>query len=300
MSLFNGYILSALAVLLVNTSLYGGIQMSSHYLELTRPDHAYLFGFIQADGHLYKDPKHPNKGKLKIELAARDLDILQKIQVLIRVKSSLTSRVRSTNFTAGSMVQTYSLSICDMRFRQELEALGVPVGKKSRKVGTPLEPYSEIDYLRGVIDGDGSLGITKKGVPFISLVTASESLKETYLSFVKRYTGHAKVSHRNKRDNIYNICVTNEKAKELVNILYYDGCLSLERKKGKAKEIREWSRPEDRPKANYIKKSWTREEDAVLMRLSNKEAAEELGRTRQSVNLRRWRLTGSINISGES
>ena len=57
--------------------------MPSHYLELTRPEHAYLFGFIQADGHLYKNPKLPNKGKLQVELSGRDLDILLKLQGVV-------------------------------------------------------------------------------------------------------------------------------------------------------------------------------------------------------------------------
>ena len=31
-------------------------------------------------------------------------------------------------------------------------------------------------YLRGVLDGDGSVGFTRTGAPFVSLVTASEPM----------------------------------------------------------------------------------------------------------------------------
>lgn len=288
----SGCIISALLVLLSSTSVRGGLPMSSHYLELTQPEHAYLFGLIQADGHLYKDPKHPNKGKLQIELAARDLDILPKIQDILPVKSSLTSRVRTTNFATGKMSQTYTLTVCDMHFRQELEDLGVPSGKKSDKVDIPKVPFSEVDYFRGVIDGDGSLGLTSKGFPFLGFVTACDAMANSFITFIESKTGHRVDASRNARDNVYNILVLLENAVTLSNELYYPGCLAISRKKDKAIEMAKWVRPDTMPKIAFDRKRWTEEEDKVVLSSSIEEASENLGRTCKSVSVRKWRLTG--------
>jgi len=56
--------------------------MTSNSLDLTIPEHAYMFGFIQADGHLYQTTR--NRGKLQIELKESDGCILEKSQVLFR------------------------------------------------------------------------------------------------------------------------------------------------------------------------------------------------------------------------
>lgn len=268
--------------------------MHSHYLELSRPEHAYLFGFIQSDGHLSLDTRHPHKGKLQIELSARDSELLAKIQEIIPVKTTITSRVRVTNFSKGEMVQTFTLLAYDMKFRQELEFLGVPRGKKSKEIAPPLSNFSEGDYYRGIIDGDGSLGLTSKNYPFVSLVTASDPLKEGYLGFIKKVTGEDLQVTRNKRDGVYNIMVTREASQTLTKALYYEGCISLDRKKNKAEDVLRWERPMYTPKISYTRKRWTREEDAVVMKFSPEESSLKLNRTLKSVSTRKWRLEGSI------
>jgi LAGLIDADG-like domain len=40
-----------------------------------------------------------------------------------------------------------------------------------------LQPFSTNDYLRGLVDADGSVGITSLGLPFVSFTTASEDLR---------------------------------------------------------------------------------------------------------------------------
>ena len=266
--------------------------MQSHYLELTRPEHAYLFGFIQADGHLSYNPRCPNKGKLQIELSSRDEDLLHKLSSVIPVKTTISSRVRITNFSKGELSQTYTLSACDMSFRQELERLGVPRGKKSTLISPPLCDHSIVDYYRGIIDGDGSLGVVSGGRPFISLVTASDPLKAGYTAFIKDVTGQTICVSKNKRDGVYNLMLNTESAQALIGTLYYEGCLALDRKISKAKEALSWVRPEGSRRVDFIKKRWTNEEDSVVLSSNDEDAARRLGRTLKSVSVRRWRLTG--------
>ena len=84
-----------------------------------------------------------------------------------------------------------------------------------------------------MIDADGSLGFRKNGnhiVPYISLITTSDYIKTEYIKLIKDVAGYEVICNRNKRDNAYNIVIQSEHAQKLINYLYYNGCLSLDRK----------------------------------------------------------------------
>ncbi|CAM5705084.1 Homing endonuclease LAGLIDADG domain-containing protein OS=Streptomyces aurantiogriseus OX=66870 GN=GCM10010251_64710 PE=4 SV=1 [Streptomyces aurantiogriseus] len=102
------------------------------------------------------------------------------------------------------------------------------------------------------------------------------------------------------RDGIYNILYSNESAQKLAADLYYDGCLSLERKKTAADSLSSWIRPAGMRIAPE-RRRWTAHEDRVLLRLNNDAAAaKELGRTEKSCYIRLWRLrTGQAPMPAE-
>lgn len=254
--------------------------------DLTKPELAYMFGFLQTDGCLRKGKK--NKGNLLVEIQVKDRLILEKFKELVSVYSSIRERTRNTNFKKNYTSAIWS--VYDLEFRTALNELGLPYGKKSTIISTPTVPFSEIDYWRGIIDGDGSLGITAQNFPFMSLITTSDSLKNSFLQFLFEKTNQLKTTQPNKRDNAYNIVIKNENAQQLINELYYPGCLCLERKRASAELVKSWVRPDNIPKRTFETKRWTADEDALVLSLPYKEAMEKLGRTEQSVKTRLWRL----------
>lgn len=138
-------------------------------MSLENPFYAYLFGFAQTDGHLYEQSR--NRGKLRIEIGKQDAEILETFKRLLPFNSSIRYRVRTTNF--GKNYESVIWTVCDKGFRDCLKDWGFPVGKKSEIIKTPCVEFSQTDYFRGLIDGDGSLGLTANGFPFVSLVTSS-------------------------------------------------------------------------------------------------------------------------------
>ena len=165
----------------------------------------------------------------------------------------------------------------------------IPVGSKSDIICKPIN-ISEIDYWRGVIDGDGSLGITANNIPFLSLVTKSTNLANEFVDFIEKMCGFRKKTSKNKRDSAYNICVTNETAQKIINVLYYNNCLCIERKRNKSNEVIEWKRPDNRRKVMWDKKKWTDEEDSFIMENDLYTSIEKLGRTKKSIEIRMFRL----------
>lgn len=244
-----------------------------------------MFGFFQADGHLSQDTR--DRGKFRIELGKRDEHILHDFQKLIPEYSSITYRTRDTNFKDD--YESCILTIYDLSFRDLLCSMGVPYGAKSELIKPPINSYSRIDYIRGLIDGNGSMGLTAKGLPFISLTTYSDFTAADYKEFILEHTGMVNNTNRNKRDNIYNINMRNEDAQKLCIVLYPPGCLCLKRKFEEVQKLLLWKRPNNwRNKS--IQKGWTEDQDNYIKRHTVQESMNFLKRTEQSVKLRLWRL----------
>ncbi|MBW5481918.1 hypothetical protein GPJ59_08500 [Streptomyces bambusae] len=245
-----------------------------------------MFGFLQADGHLEQGAGQ--KGRLTVEISARDIHILREFQELTPYHSSITERVRRTNFSASHHAAIWSL--CALEARTTLNELGLPYGRKSTTITPPRCEFSRRDYIRGVIDADGSVGYTGQGFPFVSLTTASTAVGAYLCHYAKKVTGAERHIKRNARDSIYNIVYTKEAAQALAEHLYYPDCLGLQRKKDAAAGLATWVRPAGMRIAPP-RRRWTPADDAELLRLGDPAAAAcALDRTEQSCSMRLWRL----------
>ncbi|MFF4900002.1 LAGLIDADG family homing endonuclease [Streptomyces sp. NPDC001068] len=255
-------------------------------MDLTVPDYAYMFGFLQADGHLAKGAGR--KGRLVVEIGVRDIEVLRAFQKLTPYYSSITERTRSTNFAEVHTAAVWTL--CSLEARTRINQLGLPYGRRSQSITPPPVAFSHRDYLRGLLDADGSVGFTGKGFPFVSLTTASCSIASYLADYALDVTGVARNPKRNARDDIYDVLYAMERAQRLAADLYYPGCLALARKRTAAESLSGWVRPPGMRSA-YTARRWTEPEDRILLKLGNPAAAAEvLGRTAASCGVRLWRL----------
>lgn len=249
---------------------------------------SYIVGLLQSDGHYQTSSR--NRGKVRLELQAKDRHILDKLQDVFPTYSSVKPRVRDTNFKKDYESVVWTLS--DWEARNSLEELGVPAGRKSESVGLPTFDYSVPDYFRGLVDGDGSLGYTAKGFPFLSLVTKSTILARAYEEFLQNVTGKPKRTNPNTRDQVFNICVYKEDAQAVANCLYGGSEISLERKYQAHLDVMKWLRPASMKKIG--RRRWTSKEDECVLAHTVEEAATALGRTTTSIRVRKSRLITSV------
>ena len=267
--------------------------LNMEYIDLKIPEHSYFFGFVQTDGTLGWSSKNKKrkKGRLQIELGEKDLHILESFRRLFPlIYCGMSIRNRNTNFKKN--YKSYTFTICNIDFRNEINELGIPYGRKSRIISPPKTGFRERDYIRGLIDGDGSVGVTDRGFPFISFTIKSEELKDYLLSVIERVTGEKKKLNRNKRDNIYNIVINREKAQNFVKHLYYPNCLTLKRKLKKAKIVLKWKRPKDMKRV--FQKFWEEWEDKYILNHTIEESCNFLKRTENSIGMRLWRFKTGI------
>lgn len=253
----------------------------------------YIIGFLQGDGHHSENTR--NRGKIHIKLSEKDIDILDKLEKILTpvVNVRRANRVENTKFKVYEYLnyKTVHLTIFNLEFRIAIKPY-VPVGKKSNIIEPPysLSNFSKRDYIRGLIDADGSIGISKNNRPFISLCVSSEKLKDFLIKDIEEITGLKKEINRNTRDNVYNIMLNNEEAIKYAEYLYKDSNLYLDRKYNEFLNFSSWIR--SIPKRNCVVKKWSEEQDKIVLNnvLSLQEKMKLLNRTSKSINVRFWRL----------
>lgn len=113
------------------------------------PTLAYVVGVIAADGNLSSDGRH-------INITSKDGDWL----TMIRNSLGLTSKIGRKARASSSIKKYHVLQIGDKHFYEFLMDLGL-TPNKSKTIGRLNIPSKFFaDFLRGCIDGDGSITIS--------------------------------------------------------------------------------------------------------------------------------------------
>lgn len=247
---------------------------------------SYLIGLLQTDGHLYENSR--NRGKISLELRYKDKDIIKEISNHLDCNYSIRERSRKTNYKDD--YKSISLTINDLDFRNKIKEWGMIPGKKSKEISIPNKnELDKLEYIRGLYDGDGSLGFTSEGFPFVSFVTQSEEIKNMLIDFIYEIGDKPKKQiNRNRRDGIYNISIYKEDAVTFCKYIYPQNCISINRKSKLAQKIKSWTRPASMKKINM--KNWTCDEDEFILKHNLKESCEKLKRSEASVKMRLRRI----------
>lgn len=242
---------------------------------------SYIFGLLVTDGHMHFNTR--NRGNVSLEISKKDEDICHKLVEYIS-NSKIRYRTRTTNFAKN--YKSCKWVNYSWQLRKNLVYCGFPTENKTLTCSIPKVKYSEIDFWRGVIDGDGSVGFRKTGKPFIGFGTKSKILKNEFLKFLDCNYNIHKNANRNKRDNFYNITITNGDAQILANSLYRNAELYIDRKYKKAKFIFSQQQLPKNKTPNY----WDAREDNFILSHSVEESISKLNRSKSSVKTRLWRL----------
>lgn len=249
--------------------------------EINIKEKSYIYGLLGTDGNLYLNDR--NRGKISLEVSEKDKDIVYKLYNVIPY-SHISVRKRDTNFKKSHV--SYVFSNHRKEFRDELISWGYPTKDKKNEFTIPIYNFSEHDFWRGVIDGDGSIGFTSNNEPYISLVIIGESLKDEYLRFLKDTFNIKKNVNRNKRDNAYNITLKNENAIAVLKYLYEEAAIFIDRKYSSYLNTLQWKRS----KKKINRESWNDEDILFIQNHTIQESCNHLNRTESSIKAKLYRI----------
>lgn len=141
--------------------------VNENYFKTVSPEMFYILGFISADGSVSWDTI---KGyySLTITAAKKDGDHLEKIRSLLKSSKPLLY---------SETTESYRLIINNKQICRDLMKFGI-IPRKSLVMKFPDLPDKYLkDFIRGYIDGDGSLQYFKRPrSPYFSLMICSGSI----------------------------------------------------------------------------------------------------------------------------
>lgn len=192
----------------------------------------YVIGYIATDGNLSIDGRH-------INITSKDREHLYKIRKALYLENAIGSKAR-----VAEAERKYSyLQFGDVVFYKFLNTIGL-ISRKSLTLGPlNIDRRFFLDFLRGIIDGDGNISswihktnfnhqwclrIFSASHEFIKWV--SDEIEDSF-----KIQGKLYFKKRSDRKNgHYTLKYGKHDAKAILRRLYYNKCLCLNRKLLKA------------------------------------------------------------------
>ena len=192
------------------------------HLHIEDKDLWYLVGLIATDGNLSSDRRH-------IDITSKHQDFLETIKNTLGLKNKVGTKHRGEG--TG---EYYRIQIANKNLYEFLLSIGL-TPNKSLSLGElkiPLEWVS--DFVRGVIDGDGSIrkwAHSSNGREQWSLrIYSASSVFIRWLSQIIEASFFAKGRIHGNGKGTFVLKYGKLAAKRILESCYYDKCLSLGRK----------------------------------------------------------------------
>lgn len=201
-----------------------------YFCNIDSPDKAYFLGFIMADGNMYKRKNGTYQFSIKIKNT--DKDILFKFADAIGFnKEKIHERSENRN---GTITHCTEIKIYNQRFCNSLIALGIIPRKTGKEYMPEMPDEFKKDFIRGYIDGDGWIG---KDKALIGICSSSNKILEQINEYLKETINTKLNSNKRRKDNVYvNSTANRKKVYHILKHLYYEDCISLDRKNNLAKK----------------------------------------------------------------
>jgi hypothetical protein len=140
------------------------------------------------------------------------------------------------------LARCYNLVFANKQMYEDIEALG-GTPHKSSTIGFPPVPDCFLaDFLRGVVDGDGSLYWCRGRHPGLSIVSGSQPFLTELVERIETTTGvpTPRLRHDKRKRSVWAVRWEGIRAKCLVGWLYEGAWLALPRKAACAAEQVAW------------------------------------------------------------
>jgi hypothetical protein len=189
-------------------------------------DVAYWIGFLFADGCVF----HKENGGLTIQLRLSEVDRghVEKFRQFLRSTHAITADPPG-NFGGYQSRASVRFAVSSRRLAERLLEMGRYEG--------PIAPElaASRHFWRGVVDGDGSIWISKRGYVGFSLV-GSQRLLEAFLGFLEKRNLARRMTISPDK-SIYQVSTAGHLAELIIDELYRNAPMALDRKAAAARPV---------------------------------------------------------------
>lgn len=196
--------------------------VDDNYFKNLSPDMAYVLGYISADGNVSWDIAK-GYNSLTITAAEKDKNHLGKMRKLLKSTKPLLY---------GRSTKSYRLIVNSKQICQDLMKFGI-IPRKSLVIKFPNLPDEYLkDYIRGCIDGDGSLRYFKRPrSPYFELSVCSGS-RDFIESLEDKIFQKMEINSRitKTKNNCFLLRYSCQRGLKLAQWIYEDADLYLPRK----------------------------------------------------------------------
>ncbi len=186
---------------------------------------AYLLGLMIADGSVTHDPNESTTNRSPmIRLEMVDKDIVERISK----ETQTDAKIKKINREGKST--TYLWAVRSREMADDLRKYGVIQGKtiSTNMVYNNIPKSLLRHYVRGLIDGDGSLYIDS--LCHVSFTGYSESFVNSVQLLCQELINKDNLMKITNYDNIFKFTYNGKYAKELCRVIYKDCNISINRK----------------------------------------------------------------------
>lgn len=199
------------------------IKVDENYFKNWSANMSYLLGFILADGCIIQGTYKGYSDSLKFGVQLRDRDVLEKIKSELKSEHKLSQNKNAVH-----------ICITSQEIVNDLKRLGIIYRKSLNEIVPKVPPKYAKDFIRGIVDGDGSLWIDRRNYPTLSVAGGENTLKFIRDHFFTKFKLYSKLSRSTYSENakkyLYQINYRCNSAKKLIDYLYTNANLYLNRK----------------------------------------------------------------------
>lgn len=198
---------------------------SDYFSTIDSPNKAYILGLLFTDGSVDKAPG--KQGRIRLGLQSQDKAILEKIKEELNITSELTYDQRGKG--------CYSLEFSDDQIFQDLSKYNIVPNKTYVVQHLPTNIPKEYlkDYIRGLIDGDGSISFdeTKSKDVTLHFTSYHESIAKDFQNLIDKF-----LIQKNNSNKLYFTSAWHcqwrgyQQVTKILDMVYKDADLYIDRK----------------------------------------------------------------------
>lgn len=218
------------------------LNLNEEVFDEINEESAYWLGFLISDGCVRE---RKNSYEIALKLQKGDKEHLEKFKKFLESEHKIS-------LSGG---KDYLLAFNSRRLGEKLISYGIVPHKGKNGCECNKGLANNKHFWRGVIDGDGSLGVYKRGESLN--LTGSYKLLNQFLSYVKTICNTK--SNVTKDRNTFRVVFGYDKAKFLVKHFYKDATVYLERKMQVAQGVIDYHRRIKKIEERGINRKLTKE-----------------------------------------